>query len=269
MTQTALAQGASAPDHALYYTDALIENLQLRWGEGFLSPGGADELDRMLHGIDVAGAHVLDLGCGIGGYDALLAERHGAGHVTGVDIDAASLAMADTMRRARGLQDRLTFTKVDPGPLPFDDASFDIVFSKDSIVDLPEKAPILRDLHRVCRPGGFIVLSDWFRSEAPYTEEMRAWATTGEETYEMDTLQGAADDLRAAGFTDIETDDRNEWFRAYAKDEYDRLKGPLFDTYVAKFGADQAASSVENARIRALLAVQGQLRPGHLRGRKA
>lgn len=256
------------PQHALYYTDALIENLQLRWGEGFLSPGGAEELGRMLTGFDLRGLRILDLGCGLGGYDRLMVERHGAGHVTGVDIDAASLAMADGMRRSRGLQDRLSFRQVAPGPLPFGDGAFDLIFSKDSIVDLPEKAPVYDELFRLCQPGGAIVVSDWFRSEAPMTPEMRAWATTGDETYEMDTLASAAADLERAGFRQIETDDRNGWFRDYARDEYNRLRGPLYDTYAERFGADQAQSSVENARIRALLAEQGQLRPGHIRGRK-
>lgn len=255
-------------EHALYYSDSLIENLQLRWGEGFMSPGGAEELKRMFAGIDLTGATVLDLGCGIGGYDRILVETLGASRVTGIDIDRASIGAARRMARERGLSDRLDFIAVEPGPLPFETDSFDIAYSKDSIVDIPEKAAVLREMYRVVKPGGHVVVSDWFRSEEPYTEEMRAWATTGDETYEMDTIGNAAAYLEQAGFADIATDDRNDWFRALARDEYERLKGPLFATYVDRFGEDQARSSVENARIRSLLADQGQLRPGHVRGRK-
>lgn len=255
-------------EHALYYSDALIENLQLRWGEGFMSPGGRAELARMVDGIDLSDRTVLDLGCGIGGYDAALVEDHGAAHVVGVDIDAASLEQARRMAEARGLSDRLTFVAVAPGPLPFEDASVDAVFSKDAIVDLPDKAAAFAELHRIARPGAPVVVGDWFRSEEPYSEEMRAWATDGEETYDMATLASAAGDIARAGFEVIATEDRNAWFRALARDEYERLKGPLFGTYVARFGDDQARRSVENARIRALLADQGQLRPGIVRGRK-
>jgi phosphoethanolamine N-methyltransferase len=255
-------------EHALYYSDSLIDNLQLRWGEGFMSPGGATELRRMFTGIDLKGASILDLGCGIGGYDRLLAAEHGAGKVTGIDIDAASVAAARAMAAANGLDDRLAFKQVEPGPLPFGDGSFDVAFSKDSIVDIPDKAAVLSELYRVVKPGGHIVVSDWFRSAEPYSEEMRAWATTGDETYEMDMIENAAAYLREAGFADVATDDRNGWFRDLARDEYERLKGPLFATYVEKFGEEQARSSVENARIRWLLAEQGQLRPGHVRGRK-
>lgn len=257
------------PDsHALYYTNDLITNLQLRWGEGFMSPGGAPELARMLRGIEISGETGLDFGCGIGGYDFLMVEEHGARKIVGIDIDSATIGAARDAARNRELSDRLEFIWSEPGPLPLQDAHFDFVFSKDAIVDLSEKAPVFSELFRVTRPGGHIIVSDWFRSTKPYTDEMRGWATTGEETYEMDTLSDAAAYVSDAGFVDIEMDDRNEWFRALAQDEYERLKGPLYSIYVQKFGEEQAQSSVENARVRALLADQGQLRPGHIRGRK-
>ena len=155
-----------------------------------------------------------------------------------------------------------------PVPLSFEDDAFDFVFSKDSIVELPKKQLIFADLFRVTKREGWIVVSDWFRGDAPYTDEMRKWATTGDETYEMDSLSSAAAYVSQAGFVDVELDDRNGWFRKFANDEYERLKGPLFPVYVEKFGKEQAETSVENVRIRWGLAEQGQLRPGHIRARK-
>jgi len=255
-------------EHALYYTDALVEKLQLRWGDGCLSPGGAPELARMLSGINVTGCEVLDLGCGVGGYDILLAGAHGAARVVGVDIDGASLEQARHRAAGSDVADRLDFRRIDPGPLPLEDARFDIVFSKDTIVDLPDKRAALAELFRVARPGGRIVLSDWFRAEAPMTPEMRDWATEGDETYEMATLSETAAQLGETGFVEIETEDRNAWFRDFARDEYERLKGPLFRAFADRFGKEDAQRSVENARVRALLADQGQLRPGHIRAAK-
>jgi phosphoethanolamine N-methyltransferase len=255
-------------EHALYYTDTLVEKLQLRWGDGFLSPGGEDELVRMLGDVSVRGCLILDLGCGVGGYDTLLVEAHGAEKVVGVDIDSASVDLARRRVLSAGLGDRLEFRHVSPGPLPFGDASFDIVFSKDTIVDLPDKQSAIDELFRVLIPGGTIVLSDWFRAEGPMTPEMRAWTSEGDETYEMATLAETGEELARSGFTDLVTEDRNAWFKDYARQEYERLKGPLFETFVERFGREDAKRSVENARVRALLAEQGQLRPGHVRAVK-
>lgn len=46
------------------YDDQLTVFLEAVWGEGFMSPGGTDEVDRYLTDIDLAGRSVLDIGCG-------------------------------------------------------------------------------------------------------------------------------------------------------------------------------------------------------------
>ena len=254
--------------HALYYSDDLMINLQLRFGEGLLSPGGAEELARLAAPVDLKGMRGLDLGCGIGGYDSLLVEGHGAAHVTGVDINAAAVKIARQRAADAGLSDRLAFDVVEPGSLPFADAAFDFTFSKDSIVDMPEKAAVLAELHRVTRAGGHLLITDWFRSDAPYTPEMKAWATTGVETYEMASLASTVEDLAAAGFIDIETDDRSDWFISFCRDEFERLSGPLLPAYVRQFGEESARRSVHNSQIRLQLAEQRQLLTAHVRARK-
>ncbi len=258
----------SDTEHALYYSDDLMTNLQLRYGEGMLSPGGAQELARLIGSIDLNGKTGLDLGCGLGGYDTLLVSDYGVGRMVGVDINGAAVQLAARRAADMDLADRVSFQAVEAGPLPFEDDSFDFAFSKDSIVDISDKAPVLAELHRVIRPGGALLISDWFRADAPYTPEMREWATTGDETYEMASLRSTAEELAAAGFNDIETEDRGEWFIGFCRDEVERLSGPLWPTYVEKFGEESAQRSVKNAKTRLMLAEQGQLLTGHIRARK-
>ena len=65
--------------HEPEYDDTAIRFLETLWGKGYLSPGGPDEVDRILHGLSLEGMKVLDVGCGAGGISLHLVERHGAG----------------------------------------------------------------------------------------------------------------------------------------------------------------------------------------------
>jgi hypothetical protein len=49
------------------YTDEFITKLQIAFGKGFLSPGGVEEVAKIVEGIDLSGKEVLDIGVGIGG----------------------------------------------------------------------------------------------------------------------------------------------------------------------------------------------------------
>lgn len=73
--------------NAEIYTPGVIANLELGWGEGWLSPGGPDEVHEILAGIDLAGKNVLDIGVGTGGAALLMLLHFNAGHVTGVDVE--------------------------------------------------------------------------------------------------------------------------------------------------------------------------------------
>ena len=50
-----------------HYGPKQLNLLKTVWGEGFLSPGGTDEIDEILKGIDVSNKSILDIGCGCGG----------------------------------------------------------------------------------------------------------------------------------------------------------------------------------------------------------
>lgn len=114
------------------YEEHHIAFLEEMWGDGYLSPGGPDEVARVLEGIDLTGATVLDIGCGIGGITVDLVRRHGARHVVGVDVEQPVCEHATRRLDAAGCTDAIDIRLVEPGPLPLDHETFDVVFSKDS-----------------------------------------------------------------------------------------------------------------------------------------
>ena len=123
----------------VHYDEGVIEFLGELWGDGYMSPGGPEEVARILDGIDLTSKTVLDIGCGSGGVTVDLVRRHGAGRVIGIDVERDVCAVSKKRVDAAGLTGRIEILQVEPGPLPMADSSLDIVFSKDSIIHISDK----------------------------------------------------------------------------------------------------------------------------------
>jgi SAM-dependent methyltransferase len=251
------------------YDEGMLALLQIIWGEGFLSPGGEDELARLLEGTDISCCTVLDIGCGLGALDELLIRRHRARSVVGVDIDPALLDLMQRRIGRAGLADRIRGERVDGGPLPFAEASFDVVFSKDSMVQIPDKPKIFREVLRVLRPGGRFIASDWLRGgTGPYSPEMMEFFRLEGIAYNMATLEDSASALRAAGFVDVEIRDRHGWYLTLAQRELEAMEGPLKTTIVNRIGAERAQHFIDDWRQLVVVVRRGELRPGHMKAIK-
>ena len=257
------------PSEAGEYDDSMQTLLQLLWGDGFLSPGGAEEVGRVLEGSDIRGCHVLDIGAGLGAIDQLLVAVHGAGSVVGIDVDPALLRQMDERNRNAGLADRIRSRLVAPGPLPFEANSFDVVFSKDSIVQIPDKPALFAEVHRVLRPGGRFLASDWLRGgSGPYSPEMMEFFRLEGIAYNMASLEDSATTLRRAGFVDVEVRDRNAWYLGLAERELASLEGPMRPLIVERLGGAKAEHFIADWRQLVLVVRRGELRPGHLKAVK-
>jgi SAM-dependent methyltransferase len=251
------------------YDEGMLAMLQIVWGEGFLSPGGAEELARLMEGSDISGRTVLDIGCGLGALDELLVTRHHARSVVGIDIDPALLALMERRIERANLRDRIRGQRVDGGPLPFADKSFEVVFSKDSLVQIPDKPAIFREVLRVLEPGGRFIASDWLRGgTGAYSAEMMEFFRLEGIAYNMATLEESAAALRAAGFVDVEIRDRHAWYLALAQRELEAMEGPLKSNIVSRIGAERAQHFIDDWRQLVVVVKRGELRPGHVKAVK-
>jgi SAM-dependent methyltransferase len=102
------------------------------------------------------GKRVLDIGTGDGQY-ALEAARRG-GQIMALDRDQSMLDAA--CLRARALELPLQLHRGDATLLPFPDGSFDVVLAVTVLCLVPDAAQAVREMARVLRPGGRLVLAD-------------------------------------------------------------------------------------------------------------
>lgn len=111
--------------------------------------GGLDQLP--------AGTKVLDVGCGIGGSSRILARDYGF-QVTGVTISPQQVKRAQDLTPA---DVSAKFQVDDAMALSFPDGTFDVVWSVEAGPHMPDKAQFARELLRVLKPGGLLVVADW------------------------------------------------------------------------------------------------------------
>ncbi len=116
----------------------------------------------------IPGQRLLDVGCGPGTITLDLAERVAAslgadpaGEVVGIDSVADVITAARANQAERGTDpSRVTFRVGDVYAIDEPDASFDVVFAHQVLQHLSDPVAALREMRRVCRPGGWVAARD-------------------------------------------------------------------------------------------------------------
>jgi ubiquinone/menaquinone biosynthesis C-methylase UbiE len=123
----------------------------------------------------VPGARVLDVGCGPGTITADIAPRVAPGAVVGIDPSADVIAQA---RRDAAGTGNVEFATGDVYALDFPDDAFDVVHAHQVLQHLPDPVGALREMRRVCKPGGVVACRDsdyaaftWY----PQSPTLDAW----------------------------------------------------------------------------------------------
>jgi tocopherol O-methyltransferase len=277
------------------YYDTTLDLYEELWGEhvhhGYWDPGerpdadGADRhaaTDRLVRELVAyaavpARAHVLDVGCGIGGPALYLAGALGC-TVDGITLSALQAARANEKARAAGLADRAAFHQKDALSTGYADGSFEVVWALESLMHIPDRAAFFAEALRLLRPGGTLAVATWAVRDGELTAEQDALVGRILRHQVMPSFSSLAQHerlARDAGFIDVASVDwsgavANSWDPGFARIrrfEHGRTlmrelardrgvdvlgffyAGPLmkqgFDTGVMRYGALRAVKPVD------------------------
>jgi phosphoethanolamine N-methyltransferase len=232
--QTAPAASAKFDNNGQYSRTGILRYEKI-FGEHYVSTGGhatTDDLCRRLGSVLRPGARVLDVGSGIGGAAFHLAQAHGA-KVTGIDLAEEMVAIAQERVARLGLSDSVSFVLGDVLETSFPEP-FDIIWSRDAFMHIPDKARLFSRLYSLMATGGRLVITDYARGRTPGSPEFERYIEkTGYSVIEPETY---GEILRAAGFVNVVVDDATAKFVEILRSEEDRLVSNRAD-FLASFSA--------------------------------
>jgi phosphoethanolamine N-methyltransferase len=219
--QAAPAANPKFDNNGQYSRTGILRYEQI-FGEGYVSTGGPTTTEDLCARLGPAlspGVRVLDVGSGIGGAAFHLARSYGA-HVTGIDLAEEMIAIAAERAAQLGMTGSVTFRLGDVLETSFAEP-FDIVWSRDAFMHIPDKPQLFSRLHQLLAAGGRLVITDYARGKAPGSPEFEHYIQkTG---YHVIEPEEYGERLRAAGFGDVVVHDATARFVEILQSEADHL----------------------------------------------
>ncbi|MDE0392905.1 MAG: methyltransferase domain-containing protein [Rhodospirillales bacterium] len=157
--------------------------------------------------------HILDVGSGLGGPARYMATRFGC-RVSGVDLTAEFCDVARHLTALLGLEERVSIWQGDALAMAFADAAFDGAYSMNVSMNIADKRALYREIHRVLKPGAWLMLSEAAQGPGGEPDFPTPWARTASSSF-LATEAETRTNLEACGFTIESLRDTTEAALAY------------------------------------------------------
>ncbi|KAK6925370.1 hypothetical protein RJ641_009696, partial [Dillenia turbinata] len=194
-------------DNVQYKSNGILRYERV-FGQGFVSTGGIDTTKEFMAKLDLKpGQKVLDVGCGIGGGDFYMTE-HFEVEVVGIDLSVNMVSFA--LERAIGLKYAVEFEVADCTKKTYPDNTFDVIYSRDTILHIQDKPALFQSFLKWLKPGGKVLISDYCKSAGTPSAEFAAYIK--QRGYDLHDVNAYGQMLRDAGFEDVIAEDRTDQF---------------------------------------------------------
>ncbi|XP_032383403.1 phosphoethanolamine methyltransferase isoform X2 [Etheostoma spectabile] len=216
------------------YTKRSILRYEKMFGAGYVSTGGPSTTKEFVDLLNLKpGQKVLDVGCGIGGGDFYMAKTFGV-EVLGLDLSNNMVDIA--MERA--ITEKLPsvqFEVADATKRSFPEGSFDVIYSRDTILHIDDKLALFKRFHSWLKPGGKLLISDYCCGEKPWTPVFEAYVK--QRGYILYTPSQYGKFLQEAGFCNVGSEDRTAQFIQVIKTELQTAE-VIKDEFIQEFSEE-------------------------------
>ena len=193
------------------YTKNGILRYEKIFGAGFVSTGGIETTEEFVARLHLKeNQKVLDIGCGIGGSAFYMAKKFGA-NVLGIDLSNNMVNIAlERAANETDVKDKVQLKVMDALAAPFEPASFDVVYSRDTILHIEKKEELFKLCLKWLKPGGQLLITDYCCGTNIDNEEFKNYVK--QRNYFLLDPASYGKLLEKVGFVEVNAQDRTEQF---------------------------------------------------------
>jgi len=213
------------------YTEEGILRYEFIFGKTYVSTGGQETTETFVKTLELTpSSYVLDVGCGIGGSAFYIADKYGA-KVHGVDLSTNMISMAIKYQgeMAERVRKNVTFEMNDITKQTFEPNTFDVIYSRDTILHIGDKEALFTKFFEWLKPGGKLMITDYCHGEKEQHSEAYLKYVL-QRCYLMLTVPEYGQLLEKVGFTNVDAQNQTGQFMDILQTELKRFneKKPEF-----------------------------------------
>jgi len=186
------------------------------------------------------GSKVLDVGCGIGG-SAFYMVKNFQVNVIAVDLSTNMLEIAK--ERAKEFEgEKVQFVLCDVTTVEYEPESFDVIYSRDTILHIQDKEHLFKNFLKWLKPGGELLITDYCCSPGEHSERFKAYVA--QRHYHLLSVENYGKLLEKVGFLDVRAEDRTKQFVEVLATEKARLESTRSE-FLKEFSEDDLDSLIQ------------------------
>jgi len=190
------------------YTRKGILRYEAIFGRTYVSVGGETTTAQFTSQLGLKpGMKVLDIGCGTGGSAFYMARNFGA-DVHGVDLSTNMIGIAQDYRAEMEpeVKHRVQFYVEDATTMSYPANFYDVVYSRDTILHIDDKASLFAKFLKTLKPGGKLMISDYCRGDQEHSQRFQDYVA--QRGYKLHTVKEYGNILEDVGFQSVVASDK-------------------------------------------------------------